>query len=147
MGEAYGTLMREELAVMEKQFFEWAEHFLLTNVSVIAQQPAWLKKIIGKNAISLAKKLLDLNYFITKKYTPQRWDDEFKGLGKGSGIPANHWRRINLIPELLKASCSIGGWWGPATATGELIQLRALDWEAHAPISKFPLVVVYHPTE
>jgi hypothetical protein len=45
----------------------------LTNVSVIAQQPAWLKKIIGKNAIALGKKLLDLNYFITKKYTPQRW--------------------------------------------------------------------------
>jgi len=25
--------------------------------------------------------------------------------------------------------------------------LRALDWEEHAPISKFPLITVYHPTE
>lgn len=70
-----------------------------------------------------------------------------KGIAKGSGIPVKDWRRINLIPELLKASCSIGGWWGPATATGSLIQLRALDWEEHAPISKFPLITVYHPTE
>ena len=147
MGQAYGTLLKEELAVMQKDFYEWAEHYVETNVSVVAQQPAWLKKIIGKSAVSVAKKLLDLNYFITKKYTPKRWEDEFKGLGKGSGIPASHWRRINLIPELLKASCSVGGWWGPATATGQLIQLRALDWEAHAPISKFPLIAVYHPTE
>jgi isopenicillin-N N-acyltransferase-like protein len=56
-------------------------------------------------------------------------------------------RRINLIPELLKASCSLGGWWGKATQTGSLLQLRALDWEEHAPIAKLPLVTVYHPTE
>lgn len=70
-----------------------------------------------------------------------------KGIAKGSGIPVKTWRRINLIPELLKASCSIGGWWGPATKSGKLIQLRALDWEEHAPISKFPTITVYHPTE
>ena len=52
------------------------------------------------------------NYIITKKYTPQRWEDEMKGIAKGSGIPVKTWRRLNLIPELLKASCSIGGWWG-----------------------------------
>lgn len=70
-----------------------------------------------------------------------------KGIAKGSGIPVRNWRRINLIPELLKASCSIGGWWGPATQTGQLIQLRALDWEQHAPISKFPMITVYHSNE
>jgi len=132
---------------MEKEFYKWAEEYVETNVSQIAQQPAWLKNIIGKGALAVAKKLLDLNYFITKKYTPKRWEDEFKGIAKGSGIPASHWRRINLIPELLKASCSIGGWWGPATATGQLLQLRALDWESHAPISKFPMIAVYHSTE
>ena len=84
---------------------------------------------LGKTAVSLVKRLLDVNYLITKKYTPQRWNDEMKGVGKGSGIPAKTWRRINLIPELLKASCSVGGWWGNATATGSLIQLRSLDWE------------------
>lgn len=70
-----------------------------------------------------------------------------KGIARGSGIPINNWRRINLIPEILKASCSVGGWWGPATQSGQLIQLRSLDWEAHAPIAKYPLITVYHPTE
>ena len=70
-----------------------------------------------------------------------------KGIAKGSGIPVKTWRRLNLIPELLKASCSIGGWWGEATASGKLIQLRALDWEEHAPIAKFPMIAVYHSNE
>jgi len=69
------------------------------------------------------------------------------GIAKGSGLPVKIWRRINLIPELLKASCSIGGWWGKATESGNLLQLRSLDWEEHAPISKFPLITVYHPVE
>lgn len=90
--------------------------------------PKFLRHDIGLTGVELAKKLLDVNYLITKKYTPQRWNDEFKGVAKGSGISAKTWRRINLIPELLKASCSIGGWWGKATASGKLIQLRALDW-------------------
>lgn len=97
-------------------------------MSVINQLPKFLKENVGKEGVSLAKKLLDLNYLITKKYTPKRWEDEMRGVADGCGIPAKHWRRINLIPELLKASCSIGGWWGPATKSGQLIQLRALDW-------------------
>lgn len=91
--------------------------------------PSWLRHQIGESGVSVVKRLLDLNYIITKKYTPQRWEDEMKGIAKGSGIPVKTWRRLNLIPELLKASSSIGGWWGKATSTGQLIQLRALDWE------------------
>ncbi len=69
-----------------------------------------------------------------------------RGVAEGSEIPVKTWRRINLIPELLKASCSVGGWWNKATPSGHLLQLRSLDWEEHAPISKFPLITVYHPT-
>ena len=147
MGEAYGTLMKEELKVMVKDFFGWASGFIANNVTQISMLPKWLRQDLGHTGVAIAKKLLDLNYIITKKYTPKRWEDEFRGMAKGSGISAKTWRRINLIPELLKASCSIGGWWGPATESGQVIQLRALDWEEHAPISKFPMITVYHPTE
>lgn len=147
MGLAYGTLMKEELKIMAREFFGWAANFIANNVTQISMLPKWLRHDIGETGVSLVKKLLDVNYLITKKYTPQRWEDEFRGVGKGSGISHKTWRRINLIPELLKASCSIGGWWGPATASGQLIQLRALDWEEHAPISKFPMITVYHPSE
>ena len=70
-----------------------------------------------------------------------------RGIAKGSGLSIKTFRRINLIPELLKASCSIGGWWGNASYSGQLLQLRALDWEQHSPISKFPMITVYHSNE
>ena len=147
MGYAYGRLMKDELKVMVKDFFGWAAGYISNNVTQLAQLPRWLRNEIGQSGVAVAKRMLDLNYLITKKYTPQRWDDEFKGVAAGSGISIKTWRRISLIPELLKASCSIGGWWGPATKSGQLIQLRSLDWEEHAPISKFPMITVYHPTE
>ena len=132
---------------MQKDFFNWAATFIANNVTQISALPKWLRMDIGHTGSDLAKKLLDLNYLITKKYTPKRFDDEMKGIAKGSELPVKIWRRVNLIPELLKASCSVGGWWGPATASGQLIQLRSLDWEEHAPISKFPMITVYHPNE
>lgn len=60
-----------------------------------------------------------------------------KGIAKGTGHKVSVWelRQLNLIPELLKASCSILGGWGVATTTGWPIHLRALDWEQHAPMS------------
>ena len=39
------------------------------------------------------------------------------------------------------------GSWGQASYNGYPITLRALDWEAHAPISGWPTISVYHPTE
>lgn len=48
---------------------------------------------------------------------------------------------------MLKASCSILGAYGKATQSGKTVHLRALDWEAHAPMNKWPTIVVYHPTE
>jgi hypothetical protein len=37
--------------------------------------PKWLRHSIGESGVSIVKRLLDLNYIITKKYTPQRWED------------------------------------------------------------------------
>lgn len=74
MGEAYGTLLKEELKVMTTDFFGWAADFIANNVTQIGMLPSWLRHDIGKTGVGLAKKLLDLNYIITKKYTPRRWD-------------------------------------------------------------------------
>ena len=54
-----------------------------------------------------------------------------------------------MIPELVKAGCSMYGAWGNATAkseNGNLIQLRALDWNM-GPFLKYAAVMVYHPNE
>lgn len=56
-------------------------------------------------------------------------------------------RRMNYIPELVKAQCSIVGVWGPATADNKLYHLRALDWSVDAPMNKYPAVMIYEPSE
>merc|ERR1711862_469457 len=54
-----------------------------------------------------------------------------------------------MIPELIKAHCSMVGAWGNAitNTTGSIYQLRALDWSTNGPFQKFPQVTVYHPTD
>lgn len=47
MGLAYGTLMKEELKVMEKEFFGWASNFIANNVTQISMLPKWLRHDIG----------------------------------------------------------------------------------------------------
>ena len=37
------------------------------------------------------------------------------------------------------------GAWGNATATGDLVQLRALDWDMNGPFQKYSTIQVYHP--
>lgn len=59
---------------MEKQFYGWGANFIANNVTQISMLPKWLRHDIGLTGISLAKRMLDLNYIITKKYTPERWD-------------------------------------------------------------------------
>jgi hypothetical protein len=69
-----------------------------------------------------------MNYFATAKFTNKRFTQELKGMAQTSNVPYIQLRRLNLIPELIKAQCSTLGAWGPATTTGKLFQLRALDW-------------------
>lgn len=74
MGEAYGLLLKDELQVMVHDFFGWAADFIANNVTQIGMLPKWMRQDIGHTGVGLAKRLLDLNYVITKKYTPRRWE-------------------------------------------------------------------------
>lgn len=103
-----------------------------------------MKKIVGKLGVGAARKLLNVNYLITKKYTEKRWEDEFRGIADGAGVHVQDIRQINLIPELLQASCSIAGLWGKSTRGSALLQLRSLDWERHAPQARYPSINIYH---
>lgn len=51
-----------------------------------------------------------------------------------------------MIPELLRASCTIVGSWGGSAADDGLLTLRSLDWDPYAPVTRYPLVAVYHST-
>jgi len=76
-----------------------------------------------------------------------RYDQEMQGLADATGLSVWIFRQLNLVPELLKAACSIMGAYGKSTTSGKLVHLRSLDWEAHAPMSRWPQITVYHSSE
>ena len=118
--------MRKEIPILYDMFIKYIEDTVLPGRRV----PKLMKSIAG----SAVKAVLDLNYKITKKYTPRRFEDEMAGLSAGSGLPKAVFRQVNMIAELTKAACSIVGAWGKATSDGRLLHLRALDWDAFAPL-------------
>jgi isopenicillin-N N-acyltransferase like protein len=109
--------------------------------------PNFLAKILVKTGRGLLNALLDLNYQVSRAYTPNRFKQEMKGLSKGSGVSYRDIRRLNLFPEFIRAACTIAGVWGPATESNKLYQLRALDWDSEAPVVKYPAAVIYHSSE
>ena len=88
---------------------------------------------------------LDLNYEITRFYTPPWFNEELHGVADGSGVSYDDLRRLNLLPELIKAACTVLGSWGESTVSSTLLHLRSLDWDDKAPIAKYATVTVYHP--
>jgi len=72
-----------------------------------------------------------------------------QGIADGSAGKVDYdlLRRINMIPEITQAACTVLGAWGVATENNTLLHLRALDWDANAPISQYPSVIIYEPTE
>ena len=80
--------------------------------------------------------ILDLNQEVSKAYTPKRYNQEMLGIADGSDdvVDFDLLKRINFIPELIKAHCTIAGAWGPATEDGKVYHLRTLDWDFKAPV-------------
>lgn len=91
MGLAYGQMMKEEIPNVVSSFFEWGAYFLENNVTQIAQLPKFLRNFAGKTGVLLLRAVLDLNYFICKPYTNKRWDQEMKGIAKGTGHKVSVW--------------------------------------------------------
>jgi hypothetical protein len=52
---------------------------------------------------------------------------------------------MNMIPEMIKAHCTVLGAWGNSTVGSTLLHLQALDWDDKAPIAKYATITVYHP--
>lgn len=69
------------------------------------------------------------------------------GEGAKSKHAAKDIARLNIFPELIKAACTVAGVWGKATANGQTLHVRSLDWDAQNPISHYPTIIVYHPSD
>lgn len=70
-------------------------------------------------------------------------------MADGAGLDYMSIVRMSMIPELIKAACSIVVAWGEATAggaaAGKPVHLRALDWDTGGPFQKYPLLLTMHP--
>jgi hypothetical protein len=88
-------------------------------------------------------------WFYLTKNSLQYFFDEIQGFADGAGVDPTVILHLNMIPELVKAACSMLGAWGAATAksTAGLIQLRALDWGLDSPLVRFHQLTIYHPSD
>jgi len=85
---------------------------------------------------------------LARPHIPERYIEEMKGVAEGSGVPYQQIYQVAMIPEAIKASCTMVGAWDQATPEGyTLVHLRALDWDTNGPFQQFPVVLVYHPTD
>lgn len=142
MGYAYGQMLRTEMKTM----FPLAYDYLAQKLN--STLPAWIPAVIRNLIINDGPEVaLDFTFNATKPFTPAHHYETLQGMADGSGLDFMYVARISMIPELIKAQCSMLGAWGPATAQvgGGLVQLRALDWETGGPFQRFPTVTVWHP--
>eukprot|EP01119_Soliformovum_irregulare_P002490 TRINITY_DN12738_c0_g1_i1.p1 TRINITY_DN12738_c0_g1~~TRINITY_DN12738_c0_g1_i1.p1 ORF type:complete len:419 (-),score=78.89 TRINITY_DN12738_c0_g1_i1:50-1306(-) len=142
MGYAHGSLLSQQINALYPQVDVYAEQQVMQYLSDL---PVYFQQLIAQAGVNAA---LDMTYFLTRDYISQEWKQELQGLADGAGLEYMQVIRWHMLPELIKASCSMYGAWGPAISktNGTLYQLRALDWAMDGPFQQFPAVIVYHPT-
>ena len=80
------------------------------------------------------------------------WENELRGVADGcqdAGHPEVTFlalQKIQVIPDLSELGCGLYALWGNATATGDLYQLRNLDWTVDAGFQNYPVVAIYTPS-
>mmetsp|Transcript_13527 Transcript_13527/g.31136 ORF Transcript_13527/g.31136 Transcript_13527/m.31136 type:complete len:438 (+) Transcript_13527:18-1331(+) len=140
-GEAQGQLLQKEAQGLISELWSYLELQVEQGVNGTIRLPEEVLKIIADVGLDGA---LDLTWEATKKYSGEYFFQEMQGLADAAGVEYKKIRRIHMIGELTKGSCSMYGAWGAATAGGSTLQLRALDWDVDGPFKDFPQITVYH---
>ena len=141
MHAAVGELLRDEIAasVPASLAYLYAQVNASYNLS-------WLPEPVRDWVVEYGvETALDWTANATAPYIPAHWTDALRGLADGSGASIVDLRRVAMIAEWTRAQCSMLGAWGAASFTGQLTQLRALDWDTDGPFQQWPTLIVYHP--
>jgi hypothetical protein len=141
MNRAAGELLAAEIAALVPASLA----YLYAQVNA-SYNLSWLPEPVRDWVVEYGvETALDWTWNATAAYTPPHWQDAVRGLADGSGASAADLQRVAMIAEWTRAQCSMLGAWGPATPSGSLVQLRALDWDTDGPFQRFPVLTVYHP--
>jgi len=145
MGYAQGQLVGDELSAFVHETFAYLIDALGPSMpDKFPEIPAFMKDVILTKGLNFA---LDLTEKLTRPYTPQAFYDELQGIA--DAIPSLDYKtllRLQMLPEVTKASCSFFGAWGAATKEGKTLHLRSLDYDTDGPFKNHPQVTVYHPS-
>ena len=140
-GLAQGQILRDEI----RSFYSSTWTYLIG--MAVEEMGEKFPPIV--QALALNKgfdRALDWCAKVTEPFTPPEYFDEMRGIADGSGVDYAMVIRLNLFPELTKASCSFFGSWGAASTNGNTYQLRSLDYDTVGPFKDYPLVTAYHPS-
>jgi len=123
MGLQHGTLMKEEIEAASMVLrvvgeVEWKGDFKAS------LRQAWQR---------------------TEKFIPEKFKQEIKGMSDATGIPVEDVQDFTIFPELFH--CSGFAMWGKATADGELLHGRVLDYMRDAGLDKWQLVIIEEPKD
>lgn len=161
-GFAYGALMAKEIVYfidvgLTKYYMDMVLDIDLSGL------PEPLQKIFRviqvKGAIAAPKAFNEAMQWVYEKeeqYMPAYLIEEMDAIGAGVCHTLGHGcnttemsatvRRLNMLPELIRMACTMFGAWGPASPTGKLTQIRALDFGS-GPFSNFTVLGVYRSND
>jgi hypothetical protein len=129
MGYQQGALLKEDIRELV--------HFLL---DVKAKE---LKVQVGGLPVLDPKRVITGIAATQKKYVPQRFHDELRGLADGSGLSLNDVTVANFIPEMFH--CSGFALAGSATRDGTLYHGRILDYACDWRLQEHAVLTVAEP--
>lgn len=123
MGAQHGTLMKDEI-LEAANMIRFIGNAAWSNDYSASIREAWAR---------------------TSPHIPQKYKDEIEGMAEATGLPVEEVQDFTIFPELFH--CSGFAIWGKATAGGQLMHGRVLDYMRDAGLDKFALLIIHEPAE
>ncbi|GMH66096.1 hypothetical protein TrST_g10202 [Triparma strigata] len=139
-GYAQGEMMGDEIDDFFQTTYEYLSKALAEELPQL-RFPEWFLDLVVEKGLDWA---LDWTAEATAAYTDPKFFEELQGISDGSGVDYQLLLRIHMLPEATKGACSMIGASDTATETGNLLQLRALDWDVDGPFKDHANLIVYH---
>jgi len=140
-GFAHGQLLSDDISTFFQSTYKYLADEVVGSLPNKLGISSWFLELATEKGLDAA---LDWTYDATVDYVDPTFWDELRGISDGSGTDYDLMRRIHMLPEATKGHCSMFGASGDATKSGNLLQLRALDWDVDGPFKDNVNVIVYH---